>query len=269
MTERGFVDVEGGTLAFEAEGEGPVVTLLHPGLWDMRTWDQQFAQLPELGYRAIRYDVRGSGMSSRIDAPYSNVRDLIALLDALDVQETALVGCSLGGAISIDTTLENPDRVWALVPVASGLGGLEYTEEEEDRWEELSKVIVKAVESGDLRAAQEIQLVPWVRLGTEDPAGQRIREIALENLDDLTADESLSEELDPPAARRLSEIDVPTLVIVAELDPPELHRAADLISTAIVGARKITIEGADHVVNLRKPREFDEAVFPFLAEMRP
>jgi pimeloyl-ACP methyl ester carboxylesterase len=269
MAERGFVDVEGGRLAFEADGEGPVVTLLHPGLWDMRTWDSQFAQLPELGFRAIRYDVRGSGGSSRIEAPYSNVRDLIALLDALDITETAVVGCSLGGAISIDTTLEHPDRVWALVPVASGLGGLEWTEEEEDRWEGYAKLIMEAVEAGDLRAAQDIQLIPWVPLGTDDPAGKRIREIALENLDDLTADESLSEELDPPAARRLGDIDVPTLVILAEMDPPMLHRAADLIATGIIGARKITIEGADHVVNLRKPQEFDEAVFPFLSEVRP
>ena len=45
MPERadGFVDVSGGgRLHYEIAGAGPVVTLLHPGLWDMRTWDPQF-----------------------------------------------------------------------------------------------------------------------------------------------------------------------------------------------------------------------------------
>ncbi|MGZ6546051.1 MAG: alpha/beta fold hydrolase, partial [Actinomycetota bacterium] len=77
----GFVDVEGGRLAYEASGAGPVVTLIHPGLWDSRTWDAQVPVLVDAGYRVIRYDVRGYGRSSRpTGEPYSSVRDLAALL---------------------------------------------------------------------------------------------------------------------------------------------------------------------------------------------
>ena len=46
---------DGGHLAFEDVGEGPPVVLLHPGLWDMRTWDPQMATFGDAGYRVIRY----------------------------------------------------------------------------------------------------------------------------------------------------------------------------------------------------------------------
>ncbi|MDQ3211003.1 MAG: alpha/beta fold hydrolase, partial [Actinomycetota bacterium] len=97
--EEGFVDLSGdGRLHYEIAGAGPFVTLLHPGLWDMRTWDDQFEPWLER-FRVLRYDQRGYGQSSRpTESPYSHVRDLVALLDHLHIDRTALVGCSMGGA---------------------------------------------------------------------------------------------------------------------------------------------------------------------------
>ena len=105
----GSVDVPGGSLYYEVAGEGPAMTLIHPGLWDSRTWDPQVPVLVDAAFRVIRYDVRGYGRSSRLTGePYSHVRDLEALLDVLEVPLTILVGCSMGGAIAIDFTLEHP-----------------------------------------------------------------------------------------------------------------------------------------------------------------
>lgn len=267
MSRRGSVAFEDGSLRFEVDGAGPAVMLVHPGLWDMRTWDLEFARLVDAGYRAIRYDVRGYGESSRLTGEtYSNVRDLVAVLDSLEVETTALVGCSMGGQIAIDVTLEHPDRVWALVPVASGLGGFEMLEEEEDWWDKRSGPIEAAIEAGELEKAEDLRLELWAPLGTDDEAGRRIRQIAFDNLHEITMDESGAEELDPPAARRLGEIDVPTLVMIADHDPPDMQRIGDLIARGIMGARKVTIEGSDHVVNLRQPEAFQRSLMPFLAE---
>jgi pimeloyl-ACP methyl ester carboxylesterase len=265
----GYVDVDGGRLFYESIGDGPTVALIHPGLWDSRTWDPQMAPLADAGYRVIRYDLRGYGRSSRLTGePYSHVRDHVVLLDELDVEQAAIVGCSMGGAIAIDFTLEHPERVWALVPVASDLGGFEPLEEEEDWWAERGAPIDGAISAGDLDRAEDLRLAIWAPLGTEDPAGQRIREIAFDNLHEITMDESAEEELDPPAARRLREIDVPTLVVIAEHNPPYLRRIGDLIARGILGATKVTIEGSDHVVNLRQPTVFNETLLAFLAELR-
>jgi pimeloyl-ACP methyl ester carboxylesterase len=264
--------VPGGELSYEIAGHGPnAVVLLHPGLWDRRTWDREFALLADEGYTVLRYDTRGYGKSSRLvpGEAYSNVRDLAAVMDAAGLERAALVGCSMGGAIAIDFTLAHPERVWALVPVAPGLGGFESTPEEEVWWESWFAPVEAAVAAGDLERAQDLRLELWAPLGTDDEAGRRIREIAFDNLHEITADESGAEELDPPAASRLHEITAPTLVLLAGHDPPDMKRIGEALREAIAGARVVTIEEADHVVNLRTPARFDELVLPFLAETAP
>jgi pimeloyl-ACP methyl ester carboxylesterase len=267
-----MIDVpDGGRLHYEIAGEGPVVTFIHPGLWDMRTWDREFTTFADAGYRVLRYDVRGYGRSSRPEpgVSYSHVRDLHALLEAEDVTQTSIVGCSMGGGIDLDHALEHPERVWGLVLVASGLGGFESTEEEDDWWAERDAPIEAAIEAGDLERAQDLRLEIWAPLGTSDERGARIREIAFDNLHELTMDESGAERLDPPAAHRLGEIDVPTLILEAEHDPPDMHRVSDLLAREIMGSRKVVVGGSDHVVNLRQPERFEELVLPFLAEAAP
>jgi 3-oxoadipate enol-lactonase len=267
-----MIDVpDGGRLHYEIAGEGPVVTFIHPGLWDMRTWDREFATFPDNGYRVLRYDVRGYGRSSRPEpgVSYSHVRDLHTLLEAEDVTQTAIVGCSMGGGIDLDYGLEHPERVWGLVLVASGLGGFESTEEEDEWWVERDAPIEAAIEAGDPERAQDLRLEIWAPLGTSDERGARIREIAFDNIHEVTMDESGEEQLDPPAAHRLGEIDVPTLILEAEHDPPDMHRISDLLAREIMGSRKVVVEGADHVVNMRQPERFEELVLPFLAEGAP
>lgn len=268
----GVVDLpDGAHLAFEDAGEGPAVTLLHPGLWDLRTWDPQVAPLVEAGYRVLRYDLRGYGRSSRLAGErFSHVRDLVALWDARRIGSAAVVGCSMGGGIAIDATLEHPDRVWALVPVASGPGGFEATEQEEDWWAEAVAPIDEAIEAGDLERAQDLRLSRlWAPLGTDDEAGAAIRRIAFDNLHEITMDESAAEELDPPAVYRLGEVDAPTLVVVAGQDPAFMRRAGDLIVRGVRDARRVTIDDADHVVSLRTPARLTDELVGFLREVGP
>jgi pimeloyl-ACP methyl ester carboxylesterase len=270
VTWSGTVELDdGGHLAVDDDGAGPAVVLIHPGLWDRRTWDPQMRTFPAAGLRTIRYDVRGYGASSRLSgSPYSHVRDLVAVLDRLEVDAAALVGCSMGGRIAIDATLEVPDRVRALVPIAAGLGGLESMAEEDDWWEDAMAPAEEAYDAGDMERAQEERLRIWAPLGTDDEAGAAIRRIAFDNLHELTMDESVEIALDPPAAHRLHEIRVPTLVVKAEHDPPYSRRTSDVIAAQIPGAREVMID-ADHVVNLRAPEAFDGAVIPFLREASP
>jgi pimeloyl-ACP methyl ester carboxylesterase len=266
MTE-GFLDTEGGRLHYEDVGEGPAVTLIHPGLWDMRTWDREFARWPSEGLRVIRYDVRGYGRSDFPQSPFSNPADLWALLDALKVERTALVGCSMGGNIAVTFAVEHPERVWALVTVAAGLSGFEWSDE---KWEPVWEPIDAAIEAGDLERATDLSLKTWAPLGVDDEAGATIRRIAMDNTQNFALDESgLELSSDPPPITRLEQIDVPTLVVTGDADVQEMTVIGEILASRIPGAVPAVIEGADHVVNVRRPEAFEAVVLPFLLDARP
>ncbi|HVT38084.1 MAG TPA: alpha/beta hydrolase, partial [Gemmatimonadaceae bacterium] len=120
--DTGAVGVNGTQLFYEEAGSGPVVVLLHGANLDRRMWDPQFLPLAR-EHRVIRYDLRGYGRSGPADTPYQAHEDLRALLGALQVQRTSLIGLSGGGRIAIDFALANPQMVDRLVLAAPGLSG--------------------------------------------------------------------------------------------------------------------------------------------------
>jgi 3-oxoadipate enol-lactonase len=268
--ERGVLEFDGGTLAWESAGEGPDVVFLHPGLWDGRVWDEQFGVFSRT-YRVLRFDFRGYGRSSRPEPgkPYSHVEDLAAVMDAATVERSALVGCSMGGSTAIDFALVHPSRVSALVLAGSGLNAFDdrLTPQEEAELELLNAPVAEAMEAGDMERAERARLRIWAPLGTEDEAGRRIREIAFDNIHEMTMDESARRDISPPAIERLEQIKAPTLVLPADHDPLVLRRLSAILAERIPNARLVQIPDTDHVVNLRRPAEFDRVVLGFLGEV--
>ncbi|GMP87619.1 hypothetical protein CsSME_00039919 [Camellia sinensis var. sinensis] len=112
--------VNGINMHVAESGEGPAVLFLHgfPELW--YTWRHQMLFLSSRGYRAIAPDLRGYGDT---DAPPSAasytafhiVGDLVALLDALGLDQIFLVGHDWGAVMAWYLCLLRPDRVKALV----------------------------------------------------------------------------------------------------------------------------------------------------------
>src|SRR3954466_15580304 len=255
-----------GSIHFENVVERPADVLLHPGLWDMRTWEPQIPTLLDAGFRVVRFDQRGYGTSSMPERPYSSVEDTIAVLDERGIETAAFVGCSMGGAVALQTGIEHRDRAWALVPVASGCPGFPWDEELEAT---LFAPIEAAMEAGDLVLATDEAMKGRTALGTDDPIGAAVRAIALDNTQNFTIDEELDVWAKYPTYDHLEEIDVPTLVIVGDTDVRTIEEVADLLAARIPGARKVVIEQADHVVNMRQPQAFDPAVVPFLLEAQP
>jgi 3-oxoadipate enol-lactonase len=71
--------------------------------------------------------------------------------------------------------------------------------------------------------------------------------------------------LDPPAIGRMSEIRVPTLVIIGGLDTPSTRASADLVAAGIAGARRIDLPDVAHMPSLERPEWFNETLLAFLA----
>jgi pimeloyl-ACP methyl ester carboxylesterase len=234
--------------------------------WDRRTWDDQFHVFAEQ-FRAIRYDVRGYGKSSKPEREYSKIEDLRALLEQLGVDRTALIGSSMGGGIAIDFAVEHPQLVWALVPVAAALSGVEETDEEREKWAPVFGRIMEAANAGEIDRAVDLLMEIWAPLGTGDRSGQRIRQIALENSWAITNEGSLAREIDPPALPRLSTIRAATLIVLGAQDLQDINQMWSQYGPRFPASRTVVLEGADHVVNMRQPEEFNRLVLEFLGSV--
>jgi pimeloyl-ACP methyl ester carboxylesterase len=250
----------------EVAGDGPAVALVHEGICDSRMWDSQWEQWSK-SYRLLRIDLRGFGRSPLPAESYSHARDVIEALEEHGLARAALVAVSLGGRVALEVALARPELVSALVLVAPGLPGHEWSDELRAQW----AAEEAAFEAGDLDEAVEVSLRTWVdgprrRPEDVDPAVRaRVGEMQRQayELQREWVDEDL---LVPDLAQRLGEVGVPTLVLVGEEDQPDMQAIAKRLERELPNARRETIAATAHVPSMERPQEFDALVLPFLAE---
>jgi 3-oxoadipate enol-lactonase len=259
------LQVPGGSLAYEEGGTGRPIVLLHEGIADRRMWNREFSGLTG-NYHVVRYDLRGYGGSPPATAKYSPVRDLLAVLDHVGGSRPIVVGPSMGGKIALDLTLAFPDRVGALLLVAPGYSGMDYDhvpggKATFERDETLSKAAADAYSAGKLDEATEHLRQLWASALTGS-ALDLFRTMVTENAAEVFAERSGQFETreGAPAATRLHEIHVPTLILVGDRDNPAMPHCANFLAKGIAGARVQLVAGADHLLNLSKPSAFDSGL---------
>jgi len=105
----------------EQSGESPILLFLHGNLGTSRWWQPVLSRLPQ-GWRGIAYDAIGFGQSLRPDGleRYSvpaRLRDLIALVDALELAPLHLIAHSTATPVAIEYALMAPEQVVTLTLV--------------------------------------------------------------------------------------------------------------------------------------------------------
>ncbi len=270
MTNRtsGHLDINGGKIYYQSQGEGETLVLCHAGFVDSGMWDAQVDEFAQ-HYRVVRYDQRGFGQSDAAAGPVSRHEELAAVISALGIESAALIGCSQGGTAALDFALTHPEKLWALVLVSATPGGFEMQGEPPATMMEM----FGAMQQGDKARTSELQVRLWVDgdRRTPDQVDPAVRQraaamnrIAVDNGTFAVADMEPLNPLDPPAASRLGQLDVPVLTIVGALDHPELSRAADVMVEQLPHTQKHVIDGAAHVPNMEDPTEFNRVVLDFL-----
>lgn len=124
-----FIGSSRGTTHYQTAGPdtGRVVVLVHGFSVPYYIWDSTFTALSTAGYKVIRYDTFGRGLSDRPDAVYDGALfdgQLDELLDSLRVsQPIDLMGVSFGGFVTAHYVAGHAKRVRTLTlvdPVAGG-----------------------------------------------------------------------------------------------------------------------------------------------------
>jgi pimeloyl-ACP methyl ester carboxylesterase len=260
----GFAEVNGTKLYYEVMGEGYTIVLIHGGKLDGRMWADQFREFAK-HYKVVRYDVRGYGKSEMPQKPYSDVEDLCSLSKFLNVDKACLVGLSMGGKIAIDFALQHPEMADVLIPVAPDLSGFNWSD---DKIMQGYQAILETARDQEESKAVEMWLrFPLFAPAMENPAvAPRIRKIVQENSHVFLLNPLLRRPLKPPAIQRLSEIRIPTLIIVGDRDVSDIKAITDTLEANITGAKKMVIFGAGHLVNMEKPEGFNQIVLDFLSQ---
>jgi pimeloyl-ACP methyl ester carboxylesterase len=123
---------DGVELSVLDEGDGPAVLLLHGFPDSARLWRHQIPTLTDAGFRVVAPDLRGFGASGKPTevSDYRigrSVADMVAVLDALEIERAHVVGHDWGAGVAWAVALMAPQRVDRLVVMSVGHPGVKRT----------------------------------------------------------------------------------------------------------------------------------------------
>ncbi len=253
--------VRGIDLYYEVRGKGKRWLVFVNGLLaDTTSWSQVVHRFTQ-HYRVLLYDCRGQGRSQKPDGIYhleEHEKDLVALMDFLDIDKASLVGLSSGGAVSLRVACHLPDRVEKVV--AAGAYG--YVDEilwfKLDAWAEAARI------SSSLRFKVALPLV-WGRWFLKEnketlelfrEKAEAFPKEAAWSLIEGAKYQSIMDELE--------KVQAPVLLLVGEEDILTPVRYSLDIKRGLKRARVDVIKRAGHACSIERPEEFSSKVWDFL-----
>ncbi|WP_375188655.1 3-oxoadipate enol-lactonase [Sphingobium yanoikuyae] len=260
--EKPFITTgDGCRIAYRFDGpEGAPVLLLSNSLGtDMDMWAPQLATWTQ-AFRVLRYDHRGHGASDAPAGGYSIDRlgrDVIELLDALDLERVDFCGLSLGGMTGQWLGIREPRRIRRLIlaNTSSFMGP-------PSAWDAR---IALVLEQGMAPLAQA-SVERWFTAAFAATGQAAIAPIAAmlqaTNAQGYAGCCAAIRDMDMRGTVAL--VETPTLIIGGTQDPATPPPHGEALAKAIAGARLLMLEAA-HLANVEQADAFGRAVTDFLA----
>jgi 3-oxoadipate enol-lactonase len=256
--------VNGVELNYKLEGDGEQAIVLINGLADdLETWALQIDDFLAAGYRVLRFDNRGIGLSSKPVGPYSSkmlADDTKALVDTLGISGFHLMGVSMGGMIAQEYALSYAEDLRSVTFGCTYAEPGPFCSRMFAMWADMAPVL------GVPFVMRDVTLwaftVPFFEERGEDLAEF---ETAMRYMDQpvhaYLAQLAVIQNHDTTS--RLGEIAVPSLVLAGEEDiliPVSLSRR---IHEAIPGSEWATTKGG-HGCVWEHPAEFNQTYLDFV-----
>lgn len=271
MTTR-FLDVAGGRLAYDDQGEGQVVICV-PGMGDIRAEYRLLTpQLLAAGYRVVTLDVRGHGESSVRWPEYSAAAvgaDVVALARSLNAGPVVIVGASMAAGSAVCVAADAPELVAGVVlisPVARNTLPL---------WRaRLMNAMLAPLFTGPWAAPTWIAylrtLYPTAQPADFEDYLRRVR-ANLREPGRMAALRGLMSATQTASQQRLGRVKAPALVVMGSKDRdfPNPEAEARLIGASLGRpARVEMIAGAGHYPHAEMPAQVGPMIVSFLNEAR-
>jgi 3-oxoadipate enol-lactonase len=251
---------------YELSGKkgAPVVVLSHSLSSSLLMWNPQMDALNPY-FQVLRYDTRGHGKSDAPSGAYTLellAEDVIQLLDGLGMDRVHFVGLSMGGMIGQCLALNHSNRLKSLVLCDTTAV---FPAESQPLWDErMDKAHKKGME-----ALFEETMERWFTptfLKRNPPIVKIIREqiLATTVAGYMGCAEAIRRlnYLD-----RLSEIKMPTLIMVGEDDPGTPVSASEAMHKRIANSKLVVLSSALHLSNVEQTEAFNSALLKFLRSL--
>ncbi|MFP6579580.1 MAG: alpha/beta hydrolase [Myxococcota bacterium] len=252
MSEPHRVEASGHSLRVQSSGSGSRHFLCLHGLVDtIEIWKRLAPALEERG-RLCRIDQRGHGESDAPLGPYSRedlAGDVIAALDAEEVEKTILIGHSMGGIVAMATALAYPERVAGLVLI----GTTSQCAEKVAGWYE--RIALAGEKDGNPGLVRAIY-------------GEKSKKKLVGDAQGIShVTRMLKSLFDDPLTPKLSELRCPVLAIVGEKDPMG-SRASEIVFSALPAgsAELLSIADRGHWLHVEAVDEVVAALDRWLAK---
>ncbi len=244
----------------------PTVVFVHGFPHTHELWRDQVSEFGET-HRVITYDLRGFGESEGAGKNYLidyYVDDLIALLDHLKLPKATVCGLSMGGYIALRAIAREPSRF-------NGLILADTSAEPDQNAAKLKRLdLVKTLDDQGLSTFVDAVIKGVLQPATIEQSPERLTD--LDHMIRENSEQAITGALAALSARldlndTLSQISVPTLILVGEEDkttPPEL---SEKLKTQIDGSELVKIPRAGHLSNWENPEAFNHALRAFLKKM--
>lgn len=255
-------------------GLGTPILFAHEFAGDHRSWEPQLREFGKR-YRCIAYAARGykpSGVPAD-PAAYSYrhvMRDAVAVLDHLKIEQAHLVGLSMGGYTALQVALNFPGSVRSLVLAGAGSGSERwYTEEFHKRSLDLAAQFER---EGSAAVAQTYGRRPSrIPFELKNPRGfaEFSRQLA-EHDARSSAHMSRGFQGERPSLydfeTEIRNLTTPALIVVGDEDERSIEPGLFLKDT-IPASGLVIFPKTGHVVNLEEPDLFNEVVGDFIARV--
>lgn len=261
--------VDGCEMAYQDVGQGPVVVFGHSYLWDSQMWAPQVEALSQ-HYRCIVPELWAHGdsdfapSSTRTLADYA--KQVLALIDHLEIDNFSLVGLSVGGMWGTELVALAPERVKSLVLMDTFVG-LEPEVTHNKYFAMLDTISqVKAIPEPIIEAVTPLFFSNNVHNDNPELAenfakflmtlkGEQAEEVARVGRMVFGRRDQMED---------VEKFALPVLIAVGQEDKPRPVLESYLMHDSISGSELIQIPKAGHISNLEQPAFVTEMLKNFL-----
>ncbi|HJU10098.1 MAG TPA: alpha/beta fold hydrolase [Candidatus Binataceae bacterium] len=240
--------------------KGHALLLLHRAGSNGHAWHYQYERLGER-HSPIALDLPGHGRSSGVEG-LRTVEDYAAFtrafLDALKLESAVIAGHSMGGAIALEVALRYPDRVKALILVATA-AKFEIPKERIETWRAVTMGRASQPFNNDGYSPKTIAAKPEI---IREGWGEQIQTDPRVRWGDLVACSQAD------LRDRLNRVEKPTLILAGADDSITPPADAEFLKSRIKGARLELVPDASHRLTTEQPETANNAIEKFLSELR-